>query len=81
MTSEVRIIQETVRVPEDSEMSIDEIADFIDSEIRGKDGSVFKVDSVAIDYGDGHFKTPNFRSGNEFRNYKAKLEKFLRGIK
>ena len=80
MNSEVRIIQETVRIQEDSEISIDEIADFIDSEIRDKAGSVFKVDSVAIDYGDGYFKTPYFRSGNEFRNYNAKLEKFFRGV-
>ena len=42
MNSEVRIIQETVRIQEDSEISIDEIADFIDSEIRDKAGSVFK---------------------------------------
>ena len=80
MNSKVITIQETLRIPEDEEFSVDYIADFIDSE-RVKDEVTLKVDSVSIDYGEGRIKTPFFRSGKEFRDYIERLEKFWCGMK
>ncbi len=81
MNPEARTIQEVFKIQEDAEISIDEIANFIDSEIKDKDGLAFKVDSISIDYGEGHIKTPFFRSGQEFREYIDRLGKFWRCIK
>lgn len=83
MDTKIRTIQELVHIPADTEFGVNEIADLIDSEIalerRGKDGEIIKVDSVSIVYGDDNqFKFPFAHSGNEFRDFMKRLERFYR---
>ena len=63
-------IKEIVLLPDDETVGVEDVAKFIDDEIKleriGEDGNPVKVDSVSIGFEGIEAKLPFVRSGNEF---------------